>query len=92
MKKKYRNIVVGDTKYQWLYKRKYDGTEVLLFKIDVEYDLYSGINLEKRRYVTTFDIDSNIEIKPFVVRHLILNGKIDNRFIRKLKLRQLNAS
>ena len=90
MNKKYRNIVVNHIKYQWLYKKDYVVNEVILFKFDTEYDLYSNDKIEKRRYLKTFDITSDIQVKPSIVRHLILNGKIDDRFIRKLKLNKID--
>lgn len=54
------------------------------------YDLYSDIKIEKRRYLKTFEVGDKIKITPEIVKHLILNGKVDSQFIRKMKLRQID--
>lgn len=93
MNKKYRDIIVNHIKYSWLYKDKtykYNISEVLLFKIDTVYDLVSNTKLERRRYLKTFEIDDKLKVTPEVVKRLILNGKVDNQFIRKMKLRQID--
>lgn len=51
------------------------------------------MSIEKRRHIRTIYILSQanlkIEMTPYIVRHLMLGGSLDLKFMRKLKMQKI---